>query len=327
MSILAIRNQAAKWFARMHHAEPDHPERGRFESWLLQHPVHAKEYAAIADIWDEFDSTNRLQSLAQAMQLKGAQDKARKDKFAAKVTGTIMSMALGLFGYQGWLEWQSQPVMELVQSSQVAQIITQPLPDGSKIVLNSNTEVEVIYYRNKRTVHLKRGEAIFEVTKDANRPFIVENDQARVTVLGTRFSVNQLKQRSIVAVDHGRVQVEVIDHKGSSIILTDGQMAEISVNTAPKRLPHTAKNAFSFVEGKLMFDNTPLSEVAETLSRYRQIPIIVDGEVSQHLPITAVINISEIESFIKALRHMTGMHVEQNNNFTQLHSIVPPEKS
>jgi len=320
LGIQTIRNQAAKWFTRMQYAEVDHPDRSQFEAWLLQHPLHAEEYSAIAEIWDEFDSTDRLQSLTQAMHLKAAQDKASKNKILQNASGVVFSVVLSVLGYFGWSEWQAQPLMQMAQSSQIAQIITQSLPDGSKMILNSSTEVEVVYYRNRRSVHLKRGEAIFEVTKDTDRPFIVHNDQARVTVLGTRFSVNQLQQRMIVAVDHGRVKVEAFNQEGLGIILTNGQMAEISGNANPKRLAQPASNAFSFVEGKLVFDNTSLREVAETLSRYRDRPVLAEGEVSTQMPITAVVNIREIESFLKALKHMTGIRIDQNQYRTKLYT-------
>lgn len=41
-----VHEEAARWFARMHNAEADDPERGRFEAWLASNPEHAREYAA-----------------------------------------------------------------------------------------------------------------------------------------------------------------------------------------------------------------------------------------------------------------------------------------
>jgi transmembrane sensor len=58
---------AARWFVRMAGADPEDPERGRFEAWLAASPAHAAAYAAIADTWSDLESGVRCDALAQAM--------------------------------------------------------------------------------------------------------------------------------------------------------------------------------------------------------------------------------------------------------------------
>lgn len=329
-----IRKQAAKWFTRMQNAEVDHPDRSEFEAWLMQSNVHSDEYLAICAVWDDFDSTPKLQSLADAMTLKQFElktDQKVKSKklvnLAGKAVIVLFISALSLFGFQ---EWQTQPTMSIARNTAIAKIMKQELEDGSKLTLNANTEVEVTYYRNKRLVKLNRGEAIFEVVKDSNRPFIVESQMVKVTVLGTRFVVNQLNGRAFVSVDHGRVRVEAAEGKGNiqenaqfeTVILTNGQVAEVKAGSKPMRIQRTAADAFAFAEGRLIFDGASLSEIAESLSRYRKIPVIAVNKLAHQVEkeprITAVLNITEIESFLQSLPRIAAVKVVQTNHQTQL---------
>lgn len=320
-----IRNQAAKWFARMQNAEADHPDRSKFDAWLMESPAHANEYSAIAAVWDDFDSTAKMQALAQAMAQKNS-DMAKQRKhyttMANKAALMVLVMVFSFFGYQGWVEWQAQPLMQMAKNSGIAEIIQQELPDGSQLTLNANTEMDIIYYRDKRVIKLKRGEAIFEVSKDANRPFVVDSGIAKVTVLGTRFAVNQIDGRVVVAVDHGRVQVETKPSSGAAemtpVVLSNGQMAEVRPNTSPVFLERNAMDAFGFSSGRLVFENASLNEVAETLSRYRLKPIVAIGKNSKQPHITAVMNVAETESFLKTLPQIAAVEVKQNQNQTLL---------
>jgi transmembrane sensor len=126
----------------------------------------------------------------------------------------------------------------------------------------------------------------------------------------------------IVAVDHGRVQVETKISSGNAemtpVILSDGQMAEVSPNTSPVFLERNAMDAFGFSSGKLVFENASLNEVAETLSRYRLKPIIAIGKNSKQPHITAVMNVAETESFLKTLPQIAAVEVKQNQNQTLL---------
>ena len=114
---------------------------------------------------------------------------------------------------------------------------------------SANSELDIIFYRHQRVVHIKRGEAIFDVTKDSERPFIVQTAQAKVTVLGTRFAVNQLTNRVRVSVDHGQVQVARADGAQASLLLRNGDVVEIVANSAPKHVNRNAADGFGFAQG------------------------------------------------------------------------------
>jgi len=315
----SLRQTAIAWFMKMHDAEPDHPERGRFETWLMKDAAHAAVYTEVVDVWEGFNSTAQMNSLVTALEQKEflSQQRSKKiGKSLSRVVGILMLATASLFGYQAW---QSQPVIQLELAAVPGEIATQELQDGSMLTLNAGSEAEITYYRNKRLVELKRGEAIFVVTPHEDRPFVVDSGHARVTVLGTRFAVNRLQALVRVSVDHGRVLVEQQHASGAesdtSVILTDGQVAEVNTDGKPQRVYRPAADAFSFANGVVTFDQASLDEIAETLTRYRQLPL--DNQANaDDARITAVIKSVDIEKFIASLPHLAPVTVRQSAGAT-----------
>lgn len=323
--MLRLRQEAARWFMRMQHAAPDHPERGRFEAWLMAHPAHAREYAAIAETWEDFDSTSRLNALARALERKRAELRGKRARLGKAVSrgvlGVLLVVSSGLLGHSMWREWQAQPVFELARSTGIGEVGQQGLEDGTLLTLNAGTSVDVVYYRDKRMVHLRRGEAVFHVAKDVARPFIVESGHARVTVLGTRFAVNRLDGMVRVSVDHGRVRVEATDASGkvrtAPLVLNDGQVAEVNAGELPRHSRRSASNAFAFQGGSVVFEEASLHEVAETLSRYRKKSVKATAE--QEGPrITAVVQTRDIDRFLKLLSRIAPVSVLDTPGETRL---------
>lgn len=148
---------------------------------------------------------------------------------------------------------------------------TVSLPDGSKVIMNAGSTLR--YAKNfeggSRTVTLS-GEAYFDVRQDAHKPFIIRAGALSTRVLGTTFNISayQNAARQTVTVLSGKVAVE--DTLGrSSVTLAPNQQAvflpaSASLSAATVVNPD---NEIAWQKGVLVFDETPLSEVVEKLSR------------------------------------------------------------
>lgn len=301
----SIKQAAARWYMRMREAAPDAPERTTFEVWLLSDRRHQAAYQLIESTMDDFSSTERLKDLSNALSQKQYfEQSARRKKLSKLGSGLavmLLCVGLGFIGRAQYQTWQAAPLSTHVQTTTVAQIAKRTLDDGSVITANANSALEIVFYRHQRLVKLTRGEAIFEVTKDPERPFVVETQQAKVTVLGTRFAVNQLSKKVRISVDHGRVQVARADGAEKTLILRDGEVAEIMQDAAPLKINRYAADSFSFTSGRIVFDQADMFEVAETLSRYRQ-QSVTAMFFGDHTPkVNAVLKTAEIEDFIHTL--------------------------
>lgn len=308
---------AARWFLRMRESDIAPSEQLTFEQWLTANPAHQQAYAELASTWAQTDSSENLQNMVTAIKQKNSLENSNRQK---KLNQQLINAALGcvlgisaLFGFKQYQVWQAAPVMQMAASNPVGQITSQTLEDGSKITLSANSALQVTYYRHQRLIKLERGEAIFEVSKDESRPFIVNTDHAKITVLGTRFAVNKLSYLTRVSVDHGRVKIES-QQPQASLTLTNGQVAEVATLRAPQQVKLNAANAFGFAQGKLSFDRANFVEIAETLSRYRAIPLEVQGNVKAE--ITAIVQTKDAEQFIQGLPNIANVQVLQNQHHT-----------
>ena len=306
-----VRREAALWFGRMRNAEPDDPQRGCFEAWLMASPEHAAEYAAFDDLWVDLESTPRMQAIANAMSHRQQSGQRRMRAIAL----ALIAVFVGTFGgRQAWLHW---PQYELeIAAGPIRQV---SLPDGSEIVIDAASKATVRYTRSGRYVDIVQGDAIFDVAHDAQRPFRVEGGSAHVTVLGTRFAVTRLDESTRVSVERGRVSVES-DATAPGLLLTAGQVAEVPSRSesVPRLSNKRAEDAFAFEHGSLVFDEATLAEVAQSLSRHRSEPVRVASALKSEPKLTAVVQLKDIDSFLRVLPSIAPVVLQQHDGETWL---------
>ncbi|MGZ8252632.1 MAG: FecR family protein [Methylophilaceae bacterium] len=321
-----MQDTAIKWFMRLQQMDAEHPDRSRFEAWLMADPSHQQAYAEVEQLWQKLDSTSQVKQLSSAMDKMQATQSRRKFKAVATAFSIMIALTASLLGYR---YWQTQPVMEMVATVGIGDIKSQQLEDGSKLTLNANTDVEITYYRHQRVIKLKRGEAIFDVAPDVDRPFIVDSGHAKVTVLGTRFAVNKFSTFVRVSVDHGRVRVEPQDGSANaqpSVLLVNGEVVEVKAGEAPKRIARPAEDAFSFEDNVIVFKDAGFDEIAETLSRYRAPSVVSKMDSAQKGHITAVIQKRNVEKFLRDLPGLAAVKVINETDQTKLASNISSVK-
>lgn len=316
----ATLEQASKWFLRLKDAEPDHVDRGRFEAWLMKSEANRQAYQTIAETWDDFNSAEHIRSLSNAMAIRKMDEDIRKRKVASNFAKLGVAVAIGissLFAFNQWQDWQAQPLETIAQTSAPGHMVSRYLSDGTKLTLDAHSDTVVTYYRDKRYVKLLHGQAVFEVTKDADRSFVVESDHARITVKGTRFVVNMIDHKTVVAVDHGQVQVDSLEPgQATSLLLTNGEVAEVKPQVSPVKLNKQAKDYFAFLQGRLIFDGASMNEVTETLSRYRQPPLVNHSHANAE--ISAVVDVKSLNKFIKTLPSVAPVKLQESDTETRV---------
>lgn len=306
----SLRETAANWLFRLQEIEADHPDRGRFERWLLESHSHQEAYTEMERIWSKLDSPEQLNRLTDGLKERKQQLNGSRIK---TVITTLSVMLFAFIGFNGYQHWQAQPLAHIAAIGREGTITKQELDDGSRLTLSAKSDLDITYYRDKRLVKLNSGEVIFEVARDENRPFIVDSGTTKVTVLGTRFAVNRLKTLVRVSVDHGKVQVESQDINGTvfgqPIILTNGQVAEVKGHDLPIRTDRPALDGFSFEQGMITFNKADLPEIAETLSRYRTDPVDLQSADNVHTHVSARIKIRNMNLFLNGLPELAPVSV------------------
>lgn len=143
------------------------------------------------------------------------------------------------------------------------EVKTIKLEDGSSIILGANSSLSYSISGEKRDIKLD-GKARFEVAKDPSKPFTVEFDESKVTVLGTGFDITSYnKNNQHVFVNHGKVKVESANEE---IILTKNLGASIhNSHISGFQLP---ENPMEWNETSIRFKNAELSMVLENLTNF-----------------------------------------------------------
>src|SRR5262249_19543407 len=140
---------------------------------------------------------------------------------------------------------------------------TVTLADSSVVLVSPETTLRVHFSRKERHVTLARGYALFRVTKDPARAFVVETDRTRVGAIGTAFGVEQHYDSVIVTVEEGRVAVAQAE--ASSSAARTSPPAEISVDAdqqvvVPKVgsmgpvLKVDSRRELAWADGRFVFD-------------------------------------------------------------------------
>ena len=152
------------------------------------------------------------------------------------------------------------------------------LADGTQVWLNSATKL--IFPQNftgkERRVMLS-GEAFFEVARDESKPFIVETSRMDVKVLGTRFNVNAYTDNEMVSTTLVDGSVEVASGTQKPITLVPGEQAYGEAGELEKREVNIRLYT-SWIDGRFMFNNVELEEIAKQISRWYDVEVFFTNE-------------------------------------------------
>lgn len=168
------------------------------------------------------------------------------------------------------------------------------LPDGTKVWVNAMSELRfpVKFDKRERKVYLK-GEAYFEVAKEAERPFRVEASHTTVDVLGTHFNINAYSEVTSTTLLSGSVKVHGY---GREKLLAPGQQATISEGFATVEATNVSK-AIAWKNGEFYFNGDRMTEIARQLSRWYDLQVEYKGVVPDKTysgSIKRNVNLSEV---------------------------------
>lgn len=198
------------------------------------------------------------------------------------------------------------------------------LPDGSIVYLNSGSSIKFlvksegekkVFNNGERKITLS-GEAFFSVTKNEN-PFIITTENAKITVLGTKFDVLSRDENTRVVVKEGKVNFSPIDTNSKGIFLTKDQLSTINKNSEPT-LPKEIDAGYflSWMKGNLVFYRTPIKEIAIDLERRYNINISLLTDSLNNFTLTGSFKNSDADSAVSMVCLALGLDFEkQNNNY------------
>ena len=176
------------------------------------------------------------------------------------------------------------------------------LADGTKVWLNSASRL--IYpqsFMGKERWVVLSGEAFFDVAHDAERPFIVETSRMNVKVLGTRFNVNDYEYNEEVSTTLVNGSVEIFSGGQQAFRLVPGEQAYGKENELEKREVNVRLYT-SWIDGKFLFNNTELEEIAKQISRWYDVEIFFSSENVKKVRFTgAIVKFKPLDDLVRMI--------------------------
>lgn len=347
---VAVAEQAAEWFVANDAGQLDARESAALLAWLRASPMHVEELLRVAVIArdlpracaDPAHSADALLALARAgtenehdgpaeslwSRLRAAVEDmpARRGLSAAVALGALGTVAVAVL-----LSWNLRPGAPVAVPESVTalhfvtghgQQQTRRLADDSVLHLNTDTDVTVRYSRSARLVTLAAGEAAFEVTHEAGRPFRVSAGAAEVVDLGTRFDVRRDDGSTVVTVAEGRVAVAPSPMPATGggnspeppqpLELGAGQQVTVARGAVWPATPVAvdAAHAMAWLHHQIVFDGQPLGRVVAEFNRYAPKPIEIATPALRDLEISGVFSVDDSEAFVAFLRSLEGVRVD-----------------
>lgn len=305
---------AADWHTRLEGASPDGDWDG-FTAWLESDPRNRIAFDAVDGAASEavdLLSLNR-ELVVGAMPAPPAARRLSSRTFlgiaglAAVALVTIVARP-DLFSAQEW-ETLSTPAGERLDVQ---------LADGSSVHLNTSTEISVSLSGRSRDVRVAKGEALFEVLTDADRPFNVTVGDREVRVVGTAFNVLRHDGRITVTVERGKVDVRGQGPRSNVRLGAGDQYAAREGGAAYQVAKIDPSTAAAWRSGRAVYNNAPLSEVASDLSRYYGRPIVVGDAETGALRFSGILKIEDQMTTLRRLEALLPVVVAENANEVRL---------
>jgi len=294
--------EAADWFTRLNEPTIETEELEAFSAWRAK-PENRAAYERLEDLGRAMSSLRDDPDMRQASADARARGAGRRQRrFTTQRGAPLMIGALAAACVIAAIA--TATVMRLpTYSTRVGETYSATLEDGSRIQLNTDSAVKVRYSAGQRRVELLRGQAMFQVAHNTQRPFIVASGGTEVRALGTRFDVRREGQTVRVVLAQGSVEVTDKSVRATPWRMTAGQALalEPKARTPPSPQPVDVPAATSWTTGNVTFEGASLSEAVAELNRYRRDKIILAPGVPGSRPIGGVFTAGDNDDFIAAV--------------------------
>ncbi len=266
-TLTEAERQASGWIVRMKAHDATAGDRRDFEAWLQAHPDNRKAYAKLERTWAIVQSLQHLKGHVPANDTEPSRANWLRPTLAAAAA------ALLAIGALYWFTRSPAPEGEHYVSAP-ADIRTLTLSDGSSVTLSGASNASIAISETERRVDLQSGYALFDVTHDENRPFVVHTPQGDIRVLGTSFVVRVADSEVRTTVLRGSVSgaaqrdglfarrsEAVTARANQEIVLRKGEaeLVAISTEAVPRRL--------AWRDNMLAFDGETLNEAIAQVSQ------------------------------------------------------------
>lgn len=295
-----LRAQAVDWMLRLQEDPEDAALQARFQHWLAEDPARAVVYDRARRAMG--DASHLLTS-----DLDFAQNAAHKPLMRRRNVAALLLLFLGGSIAFTLADGPMRLRADVITGTGEPRTIT--LADGSTVEMNAESAIAIHLTPGERRIKLLRGEAFFQVAADATRPFVVEANKGTTTALGTAFDINLTERDTRVVVTEHAVMVASEDG-GRAHRLVEGQQIAYDPD-GRLHAPEMADidTATAWRQGRIIFEDRPLSSVVEQIDRYVPGRIIIPQSDLANRRISGSLDLAKPDAALDAFANAIGIRV------------------
>lgn len=296
-----MTRQALAFVVRLTSGDATEADAEALKGWRASGPAQEQAYREAVRLWrlvsrSEIAAAGPTAKIHPFPQKMGRRSFLRSGALAASVAG--LAVVAGGYGLLG----PSIGTLFADHRTKVGERRGIDLPDGSRIELNTSTALSVRYTDQERRIDLIEGEALFTVTPDQARPFVVHAAAGRTTAVGTVFSVrHEAAQVSVTCVEG------TIDVAANRVTrLTAGQYVRYGRDLGEVS-DIDAQIATAWSKGLLIFRDERLGKVIDEVNRYRAGWIVIADSKRADQRVTGVFHLDRTEELLHHIEQTLGV--------------------
>ncbi|MGV2871364.1 FecR family protein [Colwellia sp. E150_009] len=330
-------DEASDWIAKIDR-DLTTQEMTALKTWLSLNTKNTEVLLEVAHLWDKMDDLSRLSDLFP--QASPSVLKKYPTWLSALAASVILVFSIGFyqsgfnFSIFNQLNQSAVVVMQMNYQTGIGESNTINLPDHSKVVLNTNSFVQVRYTPTARIIDLQRGEIHIDVAHDTSRPLSVLARGKVIQAVGTAFNVEVRNELVELIVTDGKVLVAVRKNDIASMNIDDiakrlpqnsmavskGEQIDLdltgsAVEKVIKVDPVEVAAKLSWRTGNLIFRGESLAEAMAEISRYTNMKFeLSDDEALKNVQVAGMFKTGDVTGLLEVLSNNFNIRYERVSN-------------
>jgi len=267
--------------------------------------------------YQEYDSKRAFYELSKRIETNR---KLKRRYITVTISGIAASIlfVLGLWGLTKLQEdnLQQSAILFKTEAGNRSELV---LPDGSKVWLNSQTQIsyDPTFGKSSRNVSLS-GEAYFDVSH-SNRPFIVDVKDFKVKVYGTTFNISAYSNDNYIQTSLESGQISIKKEGKKELFVKPGQLIMYERKNSSFHSGMVDVEKYSaWRSNKMYLDNEPISELAKKLERQYNVVVTFKPEsLGENIHYSGVFTNENITEVLDAISIASDLkYTKKDNKYT-----------
>lgn len=303
-------DEAIAWQLRFGAGEATPEDRSAFNLWLRAQPDNARAWRQLGELDSQLAPATT--PAGRAAVLSAAKPASRRGRKTA-----LLLVAVLVTGFAAAVGEHFVPLSGLLAdyTTGTGERRSVVLPDGTQVVLNTRSAIDVEFDEHSRAVILRDGEILVQTAHGdpaESRPFVVITRDGSMRALGTRFLARRLDRGTLLTVLQSAVAAQAAGGGDERVIR---QQETATLRTGGIDGPHpAAAEGDAWIDGMLVVDNARLADIVAELARYRPGRLVADPRVAG-LRVTGTFPLADPELALAALTRALPLRIERTTNW------------